>query len=125
MKPFNLEEAKQGKPVCNKAGGNVRILCFDRKGEDYPIVALHDNQDGEEFVCFHTSDGRNYKSAESELDLSMKPEKKEGWINVLINASYFGSKTAGTIYPTKEEALKDIGTKSSHYIDTVKIEWEE
>ena len=125
MKPFDLEEAKQGKPVCNKAGANVRILCFDRKGEDYPIVALHDNQDGEEFVCFHTSNGRNYKSAESELDLSMKAEKKEGWINVLINASYFGSKTAGTIYPTKEEALKDIDTKSPHYIDTVKIEWEE
>lgn len=27
--------------------------------------------------------------------------------------------------PTKEEALKDIDTKSPHYIDTVKIEWEE
>lgn len=37
----------------------------------------------------------------------------------------FGSKTAGTIYPTKEGALKDVDTKSPHYIDTVKIEWEE
>lgn len=26
MKPFNLEKAKQGKPVCNGYGMDVRIL---------------------------------------------------------------------------------------------------
>ena len=124
MKPFDLEEAKQGKPICNKAGENVRILCFDRKGEDYPIVALHDNQNGEELVCFHTSNGRNYKSVESELDLFMKPEKRNGWVNVFIN-SCSGLKSTDRIYFTKAEALKCIDTKSPRYIDTVKIEWEE
>lgn len=30
MKPFNLEEAKAGKPVCTRTGHDVRIICFDR-----------------------------------------------------------------------------------------------
>lgn len=30
MKPFNLEEAKAGKPVCNREGNDVRIICFDK-----------------------------------------------------------------------------------------------
>ena len=55
-------------------------------------------------------------------------EKYKVYTHVDCNASgwYWEiEKTDGTIYPTKEEALKDIDTKSPHYIDTVKIEWEE
>lgn len=39
MKPFNLEQAKQGKPVVTRDGRPVRILAFDRKG-CYPIIGL-------------------------------------------------------------------------------------
>ena len=40
MKPFNLEEAKAGKPVCTRDGLPARIICFDKRGYDNPIVAL-------------------------------------------------------------------------------------
>lgn len=40
MKPFNLEEAKAGKPVCTRDGYDARILCFDAKNPYYPVVAL-------------------------------------------------------------------------------------
>lgn len=124
MKPFSLKEAKAGKPVCNRAWENVRILCFDRKGEDYPIVALHDNQNGEELICLHTSNGRDLMNTDSELDLFMKSEKRTGWVNVFINTCS-GVECAYKIYPNKDEAMKDINTKSKYYIDTVEIEWEE
>lgn len=88
--------------------------------------AITDPETNRETLQKYTLDGYVIgDGANNNGDLFMKPEKKEGWINVFINASYFGSKTAGTIYPTKEEALKDVDTKSPHYIDTVKIEWEE
>ena len=29
MKPFNLEEAKNGKPVCTRCGNNVEIIDFN------------------------------------------------------------------------------------------------
>ena len=125
MKPFNLELAKAGHPVCTRDGRPVRIICYDRKNTKYPIMALIDKGDSEDIVSYirqgtFYSNGKEHKN-----DLFMAAVKKDGWVNVFINASYFDSKTAGTIYPTKEEALKDIDTKSPHYIDTVKIEWEE
>lgn len=41
MKPFDLELAKQGKPVCTRDGRAVRILCYDFISvEDTPIIAL-------------------------------------------------------------------------------------
>ncbi len=126
MKPFDLELAKQGKPVCTRDGRAVRILCYDFISvEDTPIIALVRTSEKQEGIICYEADGRNFDPGMAELDLVMVPEKREGWVNVFINASYFDSKTAGTIYPTKEEALKDIDTKSPHYIDTVKIEWEE
>ena len=125
MKPFDIELAKAGYPVCTRDGRAVRILCYDKICNNYPIVTLIDKGEYEEYHPF-TIDGKFHSSMrESDNDLFMAPVKKEGWVNVFINASYFGSKTAGTIYPTKEEALKNIDTKSPHYIDTVKIEWEE
>ncbi len=125
MKPFDIELAKAGHPVCTRDGRAVRILCYDRKNTKYPIVTLIDRGEYEN-ICSYTIEGK-FGNNQEEVgnNLFMSPVKKEGWVNVFINASYFGSKTAGTIYPTKEEALKDIDTKSPHYIDTVKIEWEE
>ena len=29
MKPFDLEKAKAGSPVCTRSGEKVRIICFD------------------------------------------------------------------------------------------------
>ena len=34
LKPFNLEAAKQGKPVCTRDGRKARIICFDAKRKD-------------------------------------------------------------------------------------------
>ena len=43
MKPFDIELAKAGYPVCTRDGRPVRILCFDRKSVDgYSILALVD-----------------------------------------------------------------------------------
>lgn len=39
-KPFDLEQAKAGKPVCTRDGHKARIICFDAKLENYSIIAL-------------------------------------------------------------------------------------
>lgn len=36
LKPFDLEAAKAGKPVCTRDGRKARIISFDRHGEDCP-----------------------------------------------------------------------------------------
>ncbi len=39
MKPFNLEEAKVGKPVCTRDGKRVEIISFENPNSVYPILA--------------------------------------------------------------------------------------
>lgn len=52
MKPFNLEEAKAGKPVCTRDGRRVEILSFDNPNNGYPILArvFSDNTNYNNFV---------------------------------------------------------------------------
>ena len=126
MKPFDIELAKQGKPVCNGYGMDVRILCYDLKDDKYPIAgAITAPETNRETLQKYTLDGYVIgDGANNNGDLFMKPEKREGWVNVFIN-SCSGLKSTDRIYSTKAEALKNIDTKSPHYIDTVKIEWKE
>ena len=121
LRPFNLEEAKQGKPVCTRVGKPARIICWDKLG-GLPIVALVMGGNNNEFVFYYNENGRANDIIEKYYDLMMAPERHEGWINV-----YKGGKLdADCIYPAKEDALENIfQPMKDNYIDTIKVEWEE
>ena len=119
LKPFDLEAAKAGKPVCTRDGHKARIICFDRVG-DFPIVALTDDRDyKEEGVNLYDINGKGSNEC---FDLMMLPEKKEGWVNVYYDNDASSHRGCRYIYNTKERAVKEAG---SAYITTIKINWEE
>ena len=82
LKPFDLEAAKAGKPVCTRDGRKARIISFDRHGEDCPIIALVvDSKNAEcEEVIDYTLDGICNENIinHNKYDLMMLPQKKEG-----------------------------------------------
>ena len=127
MKEFDINLAKQGKPVCTRDGRKARIICFDKKDEDniYPIVCLI--QDGEtESLGIFMKDGHSLVGVEeAPSDLMMLPEKHEGWVNVFNhgnNDTYVGN----FIFPTEELAKEALSRMDGvKYIATVKIQWEE
>lgn len=123
LKPFDLEAAKAGKPVCTRDGRKARIICFDAKC-DKPIVALIYDYN-KETVLQYLENGRFFVDQIDRYDLMMLPEKKEGWVNVYKSYNV-GKKIPciASIYPTKEEAKKS-SVVGFDYVDTVKIEWEE
>ena len=126
FKPFDLEAAKAGKPVCTRDGRKVRILCYDLKGAEYPIVALVEAHDYlYESISTYDRNGRFDHDRENKNDLMMLSWKKEGWVNVYKSYNV-GKKIPcmASIYPTKEEAKKS-SVVGFDYVDTVKIEWEE
>ena len=122
LKTFNLELAKQGKPVCTRDGRKARIICFDAKGVK-PIIALIEYEIDER-PCNYFANGRFYSNPNenNDADLMMLPEKKEGWVNVYYDNDASSHRGCRFIYDTKERAVKEAG---SNYITTVKINWEE
>lgn len=125
LKPFNLEAAKAGKPVCTRDGRKARIICFDAKGVK-PIIALIDNE-GEETITEYLEFGRIWNDNKSDEDLMMLLEKKEGYVNIYTDPKIEGSRySGGTIFTSEEEAIQGIPKKLlGFYINTTKIEWEE
>lgn len=125
MKPFDLEKAKAGAPVCTREGFRARIVCFDADNDRFPIVALvKDSDSSKEFPMSLTEKGRfSDGEADSSKDLFMVVEKKDGWMNIYKKT---GQVMNSSIYSTKEEAMFKINKdRDITYIDTVKVEWEE
>ena len=127
MEQFSLEKylANPSRKVVTREGRKVRILCTDRRYENYPIVALVqicDNYLNEE-VYTYTENGELDIEHPYRDDLFFAPEKHEGWINV-YRYSDGGHAYAGAVYDSKEDAEKRK-TIDENYVTTIKIEWEE
>lgn len=123
LKPFDLEAAKAGKPVCTRDGRKARIICFDAKRKDGEnIIALIPSRryPGFEYLVTYTNNGNYRGEHENGFDLMMLPEQKEGWVNVYNSLGVITF--SHNPYDTKEEAMKD---KGKYYVDTIRIEWEE
>lgn len=120
MKPFDLEAAKAGKPVCTRDGRKARIISFDRKflfkGVSYPIIALVEDTAKEETIYGYNEKGKVMieDDATYKDDLMMLPQKKEGWIIIHKEAIY-----------DKETAEKIARETTANVIRIQKIEWEE
>lgn len=123
LKPFDIEAARQGKPVCTRDGRKARIICFDAKRKDEKnIIALIPSKEYPEFedLIAYPNNGNYHGGHENDGDLMMLTKKKEGWLNIYKD---FEDRIC-CIYKTKEEALEKKETEDD-YITTVKIEWEE
>lgn len=123
LKPFDLQKAKEGKPVCTRDGRKARILCYDfKQNKEYPILVAVENKDGKECALLYSNDGISemYKSSNNELMLL--PKKKEGWVNVYKKEQ---NRYVKEIFPDKETAINSISEKSREYMGTIKVEWEE
>ena len=130
LKPFDIQKAREGKPVCTRDGRKARIICFDRK-VDTPIVALIEHVDDSEILQCYFDNGQCCHNKTSGYDLMMLPEKKEGWVNI-YNADTTFYYVDGRVFETKDEAVKEAKEEvekeqreKNEYIDTIRVEWEE
>lgn len=117
MKPFDIEQAKAGKPVQTRDGRDVEIVRFNLRG-DSPILAIIKLLEYDCAIRFSIDGSYNRKLKENYNDLFMKSETKEGWVAVIA-----GGKSC-FIYDTEEEA-KTIGGAYPSFVAVAKIEWEE
>ncbi len=67
-KTFNVKDARNGATVETKDGHSIRILCYDRRCVDYPIIALV-NFDKNDQVFSYNIDGILYNSTNDNKNL--------------------------------------------------------
>lgn len=120
LKPFSLEEAKAGKPVCTRDGRKARIIAADLNNKTYPLAAVIENNGEENEVHNYTSDGLATYGTLNDADLMIITEKKGGWVNVDKRSN--GDVIISKPYSTRDEAIHN---STELTIDTVNMEWEE
>ena len=126
MKPFNLEQAKAGAPVCTRDGWPVRIVCYDLKGhKNYPILALVTSPVGVEAPGSYALNGHPSLDSETDIALMMASVKREGWVNLYTCHSGATATDQYTLYQSETEARSQVLKGYGVYVATVKIEWEE
>lgn len=73
--PFDIEKAKAGAKVETRGGSPVRIVCYDKKPELFPILALVNYKDVEIPTVYHANG--HYYSFFSSNDLVIVEEDSE------------------------------------------------
>ena len=110
--------------VVTRDGRSARIICTNRLGDNYQVLALV--ADGCAELCYsYTTSGKfdEHQNVDCELDLFFAPEKKEGWLNIYRSESGFYLR--GNPYESKEEADEVAKANYKTFCATVKVEWEE
>lgn len=78
MKPFNLEEAKAGKPVYTRDGKRVEIISFENPNSVYPILARVFSYNIDYIDFSYNQEGYFFNAdKESEADLMMTEDETE------------------------------------------------
>jgi hypothetical protein len=123
MKPFDIELAKAGHPVCTRDMRAVRILCYDFISlENTPIIGLVKLSEKQEGLSYYKVNGMLLECGDHNLDLMMAPVKKEGWINLYRNGEKVYTNSA--IVHSSEKDAVECRLRGA-YMCTVKIEWDE
>lgn len=119
MKPFDVELAKQGKPVCTRDGRKA-IFLTTLSNKSFPVVAIVSC--GQEENVYQYDINGICEEYDSNLDLMMLPEKREMWMNIYKSGISYIS--GGGLYDTKEKAKNAVKGEKS-YVTTTKVCWEE
>lgn len=125
-KPFDLEEARNGKPLCTRSGKNAKII-YEKEGADnYPLIALIEDKTSDiSYTVFCRIDGRLFEEKESDNDLFIAVESYNGFANV-YQTSYGGNFVLSEkIFKDEKTAIKEgkNGRNSYYYITTIPIKW--
>lgn len=117
MKDFDLEAAKRGAAVCTRDGKPVRILCFNRAGSMYPIIALRTIGESEAFSSY-TEDGGEHVSYRGDADLMMLDDD---YLERLERGEYGDhiKDKLGMVAPTCEDSLQVGLTKREWFAGMV------
>lgn len=89
MRPFNLEEYLKdpSQKLITQNGCSVRILCTDKEGNGYPIVALVKDDIGEFYISYNILGNRGPEPDKYSLYFKDLPDNFKPFDRVLTRSS--------------------------------------
>ena len=126
-KPFDIDKAKAGNPVCTRDLRPARIICYDQRdglGNEYLTVLVSD-ADGYEMAYTYRKDGTfGVDDNRRNFDLMLVSSEHTAWINIYKYQGKSFFESGRCTYESEEEAKRHAhdGFQCT-YIDTVKITW--
>lgn len=119
MKPFNLEEAIQGKPLVTRDGRKVLDFHYFKNADvAYPVIAVIEGRGS--LVEYKANGVFTMHKPDSPNDLFMYEEPKSYYTNIHRLRACSEGIFIGPVYENKEEALT-IGKSYNDYIKTIEI----
>jgi hypothetical protein len=127
MKPFNLKDALEGKPVVTRAGAKVRELYQWKTLSRFPLQVTIEGTSDTTFEL--TLEGRFFdNSNDSSYDLFMASAIEEGWVAFGLN---YAPETilvgfCTNVWPTEEEAKASLKRATGFEAKgTQRVSWED
>lgn len=132
MKPFDLEAAKRGAPLCTVDGRDARIVCWDLKGWSNPILALVQEKDGTEEIYSYNLEGEWSSTLDvrtTRHDLAIKTVHHKNWV-VLVRLKCSGAvnvvpETFESEDYAREWADKSVDKMYYEVVGISPVEWED
>ena len=115
---FNKTLAQQKWPVKTAGGMKVRILCTDMNGIA-PIVGIVTNEQGYEAVMIWKEDGTLPFGDNSDMELVMDTEEKEGYV-VVLHSDYRKNAMMYTTIYTDKDIAEDVATRERGEVIKIK-----
>ena len=135
MKPFDLQAALNGAPICTEDGDEARIISEWRpkhnEQERILLVGIIDNETKDERVWQYTENGTPLSTILYAPKLMMATTRHISFINLWRSHKNEKTRlhTGVWIHSTEEDAIKAAKNcdddNSENYIRTIKIGWEE
>ena len=120
MKPFNLERAIAGDPLCTADGQDGRFIAYVPEVRSvYKILIFVDGR-----IATYTEDGRYSKYEDSDLDLRMKPITRTWYMAVHDEQKFQEVKMNSRLYRSID-AVKNIYSDTATKYKIIEVLLEE
>ncbi|TXH40937.1 MAG: hypothetical protein E6Q97_38760 [Desulfurellales bacterium] len=110
MKPFDIEAAKRGEPVCTADGREVKLYAFDfpatQSGAPQPVIGVY-REDEDWVAASWSSTGRFWAKSADSNDLRMATRKETRWVVTWKNKAQPDDLFAESFYSEKEAIMSE------------------
>lgn len=101
FKPFDLEKARAGEPICDTVGNRVKFVAYESEAKE-PLVCLFCNK-----IVSYGPHGEFFTDREAQSDLRMAEDVNEALCRLLRDEDFLVAGRAGRV-EEQSKAIREV-----------------